>query len=98
MITKICAYEPCSIEFTTKRHNQIYCCDEHCKLATNARIMAKYYATKARKKGAVRVCRTPGCSTRLSRYNPDDICGKCEAEIKAAKKDEMKEFFKELGL
>lgn len=51
--------------------------------------MKKYYETKSRRKGAVRVCKTPGCSTRLSRYNPDKICAKCEAEEKAADKKRM---------
>lgn len=95
---KICAYEPCSIEFQPKTHNQIYCCDDHCKLATNARIMRKYYETKSRKKGAVRVCRTPGCGTQLSRYNPDKICGKCQAEHKAAEKARMNQMLKDLGI
>lgn len=86
---KICAYKPCSKEFEPRTHNQIYHTDECCKLATNERIMAKYYETKARRKGAVRICRTPGCNTQLSRYNPGKICSKCEAEEKAADKQRM---------
>ena len=96
-MTKICAYELCGVEFEPNTHNQIYHTDECCKLATNARIMRKYYETKSRKKGAVRVCATPGCSTRLSRYNPEKICAKCVAEQKADEKKRMLDILKEVS-
>jgi hypothetical protein len=86
---KICAYEPCSLPFIARTHNQIYHSDACTKLATNERIMAKYYETKARKKGAVRICKTPGCQTRLSRYNPESICSKCESEQKESQRQRM---------
>ena len=95
-MTKICAYEPCSKEFEPKTHNQIYHTDACCGLATNARVMAKYYETRDRKKGAVRVCRTPGCGTRLSRYNPETVCAKCEAEREEARKKRMRDMLKDL--
>jgi hypothetical protein len=50
--------------------------------------MEKYYERKARRGGAKRICRTPGCQTELSRYNESKVCGKCEAnEEKKAKAD-----------
>ena len=55
-----------------------YCSDECCRLATNARIMEKYYERKARLKGTVRICKSLDCETKLSRYNPSNVCGACE--------------------
>jgi hypothetical protein len=60
--------------------------------------MKKYYETKSRKKGAVRVCTTPGCGTQLSRYNPEKICGKCQAEEKEAERRRMKKMLEDLGI
>ena len=89
MAQLICAYSECNEPVEVSVHNKIYHSDECCKLATNARIMEKYYETKARKGGAVRICRTPGCSTRLSRYNPEKVCAKCENEMKQAQRERM---------
>ncbi len=95
-MTKRCAYELCGEEFEAKTHNMKYCSDEHCKLATNARIMRKYYESKARRKGAVRVCATPGCSTLLSRYNEKKVCAKCEAEAETQSRQKLLDMIKEL--
>ena len=95
-MTKICAYEPCSEPFEPRTHNQIYHTDVCCKLATNERIMGKYYETKSRKSGAVRVCDTPGCGTLLSRYNPEKICGKCESEREEDERQRMLNMLKDL--
>lgn len=84
----VCAYKECGKVFTKATHNQKYHHEECCRLATNARIMEKYYERKARRGGAKRICRTPGCQTELSRYNESKVCGKCEAnEEKKAKAD-----------
>lgn len=90
---RVCEFEECGILFTAKTHNQKYCCDEHRNRATNRRIMARYYESKARRGGAHRVCSTPGCATRLSRYNPSRVCAKCEAEIQAAEKARLRSLF-----
>ena len=39
----ICANKECAINFDAKTHNQKYCSDECCRIATNKRIMEKYY-------------------------------------------------------
>lgn len=70
-----CANKECSLEFVSKTHNQKYCSDECCRIATNKRIMDKYYEKKAIKKGALRHCRK--CKSALSRYNSEDICSSC---------------------
>lgn len=77
---KVCAYSECGNEFTPKTHNQRYCCDECCRLATNKRIMEKYYQRKARRKGGRRICSSDGCETVLNRYNDSDRCAGCAAK------------------
>jgi len=72
----ICANKECSKEFDAKTHNQKYCCDECCRIATNKKIMEKYYEKKAIRSGAKRECKV--CKSRLSRYNQSNICSKCE--------------------
>ena len=75
----ICANKECSIEFDSKTHNQKYCSDECCRVATNRRIMEKYYEKKAIRNGAHRICKK--CKTKLSRYNQKDVCSTCEKNI-----------------
>lgn len=72
----ICANKDCSKEFDAKTHNQKYCCDECCRIATNKKIMEKYYEKKAIRSGAKRECRK--CGLRLSRYNQLSVCSRCE--------------------
>ena len=83
----ICARFECSASFEPKTHNQKYCSDECCRIATNKRIMEKYYEKKAIRSGAVRICNNKGCEKQLSRYNYDSVCSSCEsASVKNAKK------------
>jgi hypothetical protein len=72
----ICKNKECAKEFESKTHNQKYCCDECCRVATNRRIMEKYYEKKAIKNGAFRGCSK--CESKLSRYNKSNICAACE--------------------
>lgn len=73
----ICAYSECANEAEKRTHNMKYCCDECCRLATNKRIMEKYYERKARLKGLPRTCINSTCGTILSRYNPSKFCSSC---------------------
>lgn len=75
----ICANKECAKEFNAKTHNQKYCSDECCRVATNRRIMEKYYEKKAIRNGAHRTCKK--CSTKLSRYNQGNECSSCEKKI-----------------
>lgn len=79
-----CAREGCNEEFVAATHNQKFHNSECCRIATNQRIMQKYYAKRDQKAGKVRYCKK--CkTTRLSRYNDLDICGSCQtATITAA--------------
>lgn len=71
-----CQNKGCEVVFTKKTHNQRYHDDECCRLATNAKIMEKYYAKRAQKLGHPRFCAV--CKeTKLSRYNSDSICNAC---------------------
>lgn len=72
----ICANKQCAKDFNAKTHNQKYCCDECCRVATNKKIMDKYYEKKAIRSGAKRECKF--CKSRLSRYNQSNVCSKCE--------------------
>ena len=49
----ICANTECAKEFDSKTHNQKYCSDECCRVATNRRIMEKYYEKKAIKNAII---------------------------------------------
>lgn len=71
----ICLSKDCKKEFEAKTHNQKYCSDDCCRVATNKRIMEKYYEKKAIKNGSIRLCKK--CSSSLSRYNKENICSLC---------------------
>jgi hypothetical protein len=72
----------------------VYCCPDHLRLATNARIMERYHESKANRNGKARVCSTPGCATLLSRYNDEKVCAKCLAEHEAAERRRMLEIYR----
>ena len=81
----ICNNKECSKEFDSKTHNQKYCADECCRVATNRRIMEKYYEKKAIRNGAERGCKK--CGAQLSRYNETTICASCQKKIDITKKN-----------
>ena len=74
-----CANKECGIEFNPKTHNQKYHSDECCRIATNKKIMEKYYEKKAILSGAKRICKE--CNSQLSRYNTSKICSLCEKKF-----------------
>ncbi len=87
-----CAYKNCNNDFTPKTHNQKYCSDECCKIATNEKIREAYYEKKARLAGKKRVCKK--CTTILSRYNEYNVCSKCMIKEKADEKKLIMEAIK----
>lgn len=74
----VCENKGCEIKFSKKTHNQRYHDDECCRLATNAKIMEKYYQRRAQRLGIARFC--TACDTKLSRYNSADKCNACTLE------------------
>jgi hypothetical protein len=90
----ICANKECAIDFDARTHNQKYCSDECCRVATNKRIMEKYYEKKAIKGGATRLCKT--CHSQLSRYNQDNLCSTCEKSTEIKSKLMMMEILNEI--
>jgi hypothetical protein len=84
----ICSNKDCKKEFEKKTHNQKYCSDECCRVATNKRIMEKYYEKKAIRNGAVRLCK---CGNRLSRYTEKTVCVMCVAKSKKETRKKLKE-------
>ena len=81
---KTCA--ECGKEFEFKTHNQKYCSNQCCRVATNKRIMQKYYEKRERLAGKHRVCIQ--CDTILSKHNPLEVCAWCES--KNTKNDTIK--------
>lgn len=68
----------CSQEFESNKKNQKYCTPACCRLATNKKIMERYYENKKRKSGFKRYCK---CGQLLSRYNDSDTCYICIKNI-----------------
>jgi len=83
----ICANKECAKDFEAKTHNQKYCTDECCRVATNRRIMEKYYEKKAIRNGATRGCKK--CGAQLSRYNDTTLCASCQKKTDITKRDKI---------
>lgn len=84
----ICSNKECGIEFEIRTHNQKYCSDECCRVATNKRIMEKYYEKKAIRNGSiVRVCKK--CKTKLSVYHNQDVCSACEKSLSLESREKL---------
>ncbi len=82
--TAVCRLDGCETEFEKKVHNQSFCGKEHCRIYTNARILAAYHSKK-NKITTGRVCRSKDCNTLLSQYNPEDICSLCQQKQQVKK-------------
>lgn len=74
-MTKVCAWGKCDREFEPRRHNQIYCCEDHSSRAAKESILRRYHERKAMRQGKKRQCK---CGTPLSRYNYGTKCSRCE--------------------
>lgn len=66
-----------------KKHNQIYCSDECCRLATNEKLREKYKDRRDRAKGNRRDCKE--CGQPLSRYNESRKCQACATKADTAR-------------
>lgn len=91
----ICSNKDCAKEFEAKTHNQKYCSDECCRVATNKRIMEKYYEKKAIRNGAHRACKR--CRAKLSRYNTSTLCAMCEKNSGLASMLDLKRMIDEVS-
>ena len=93
----ICANVDCLNDknFEPKTHNQKYCADECCRVATNRRIMEKYYEKKAIRNGATRGCKK--CGSQLSRYNETPLCASCQKKIDITKRTKIKGMLDEIS-
>jgi hypothetical protein len=91
----ICANKDCAKDFDSKTHNQKYCSDECCRVATNKRIMEKYYEKKAIRGGAHRSCKR--CSSKLSRYNSSNLCAMCEKNNSILNRSNLKRMIDEVS-
>jgi hypothetical protein len=75
----ICANQDCNNSFIPKTYNSIFCSPECRRVATNKKLLEKYYENKSNK-NKKRTCKTANCATILSRYNKEDICESCKRE------------------
>jgi hypothetical protein len=94
----ICAYEECSNKFEPKTHNQKYCSDECCRIATNKKLKDQYYAKKARLSGVIFRCSKRGCSNILSRYSTGDVCDMCMSKEKTQERNSIINMLKDAGM
>ena len=85
----ICDRDDCTNEFEPKTHNQKYCSDECCRVATNLKIKQKYQDKKDRLSGKKRICSTRGCGTYLTRYNESNVCEYCVSKKKRAEQNKL---------
>ena len=85
-----CEREECDVIFHKKKHNQLYCSRECLRLATNKKIMDKYYDDKARREGKPRFCTM--CESLLSRYNKKKVCHSCETTSRTEKNKSAQSF------
>ena len=88
METLVCARPECRKVAPRKTHNQKYCGDECCRIATNAKIMERYYIEKEKRSGKPRQCFNR-CGQILSRYNHGDYCSKCSANKSSESKQRI---------
>ena len=89
--TKECANPTCTNEFEVRRVNMIYCSNDCCKEATNAKLIARYHAKKNKHAGERRCT----CGAKLSRYNSNS---KCHACIIADEQRDRRALLDELGI
>lgn len=85
----ICANDGCENEFEKTTHNQKYCSDECCRIATNLKIKQKNQEKKDRLSGKKRVCKTKGCTTLLSRYEEGSVCEYCNSKVRTKELNEL---------
>lgn len=84
----------CGQVFESNKKNQKYCTPACCRLATNKKIMTKYYENKRRLSGEKRYCE---CGQLLSRYNENDLCFPCSEKNKELDKGNILEVIKNVA-
>lgn len=73
MTERVCANPDCNNSFTPKVHNAKYCSPDCRQKITNKRVLKRYYEKKDEKEARTgRTCKF--CPTKLSRYNPENVC------------------------
>ena len=90
----ICDRSECDNLFEKSTHNQKYCSDECCRIATNEKLRKAYYDKKDRLAGKKRLCKNKGCGLELSRYNSTKVCGSCESKDRQREKNILIELAK----
>lgn len=78
----------CGKKFESNKKNQKYCTPSCCRIATNKKIMDRYYEKKARLSGQKRYC---SCGQLLSRYNDSELCFVCIEKEKESNNSKISE-------
>lgn len=76
----------CGNEFEFRTHNQKYCSNQCCRVATNKRIMEKYYEKRKRLTGQLITCE---CGAPLSKYGDGALCVMCDIKHIKARTDKV---------
>lgn len=79
----VCHRKGCGNIFKKKVHNQKFCSKECCRIATNEKLLLRYYDNK-RPVDEGRICASIDCTTILSKYNKDQFCGACKLKREVA--------------
>lgn len=93
-----CAYDKCKNKFVKTTHNQKYCSDECCRIATNKKLKKQYYDRKARLAGKEFKCSSRGCDQILNRYTTDKICEVCQAKKVSKERKDLLDMLKRSGI
>ena len=88
METLTCALDECNVQFIPVTHNQKYCTTVHTRMATNKKLMERYWEAQAIKHGKKRICKKCN-STQLSRYNPTGVCAGCQSSSRTVDDDNI---------
>jgi hypothetical protein len=85
----ICSRDECDNYFTPTTHNNIYCSDECCKIATLDKARKANKDRRDRLSGKKRICSADGCKNSLSRYNEASVCEVCMSRERKKKRLEL---------
>jgi hypothetical protein len=92
----ICGNTDCKKDFEARTHNQKYCSDECCRIATNKRIMEKYYEKKDIRRGKI-IKKCKKCKSNLSKYQQEDLCASCIKKRNKNSKDKLLRMIDEIS-
>lgn len=85
----ICAREECENLFKKTTHNNIFCSDECCKIATLEKARRLSQDRRDRLSGKKRTCVNKDCNGILSRYNETNTCELCKKKLAVKQREAL---------